>query len=336
MVQKIDVSTSTLLRIFLIVFCVVFLYLVRDILAILLFSIIIASGIDPFASWLSQRKIPRALAVVFVYLVFIAILGLIIYFVIPPLVSQIKDFSRTLPEKWERFNLGLQSFEGRLPKDDLGQNISKILEVSAERLGQAARSIASAASGIFGGIFSAFAVLIISFYLAVRKDGIDKFLEAVTPHEHHDYILNLWKRTQRKMGRWLQGQLVLSLIIGITVFLGLTVLGVPYALFLGLLAGLLEIIPYVGPIVSGAIGSGVAFFTVSPLAGLIAVAMYVLIQQLENYILVPKVMQKAVGLNPVVVILALLVGQKLGGVPGLVLSVPLAGAIAEFLKDLKK
>ena len=148
-----------------------------------------------------------------------------------------------------------------------------------------------------------------------------------------EYIIDLWARVQRKLGRWLQGQIVLGLIVGILVYLGLSILGVPYALFLAILAGILELIPIAGPLIALVPAAALAFVH-SPLLGLLTVFLYGAIQQVENHILVPKVIQRVVGLNPVIVILALLVGGNLAGVVGIILAVPVTTVVVEIFRDV--
>ncbi len=141
------------------------------------------------------------------------------------------------------------------------------------------------------------------------------------------------KKMSKKMGEWLRGQLILGLIVALAVYVGLTFLGVKYALVLALMAGVLEVIPYVGPIIS-LVPALFIGFAQSPVIGVLVVVLYVVIQQVENHILVPKVMQKVTGLNPIISILALLVGLKAGGLAGAILAIPLAMMGVVILEDL--
>ena len=158
---------------------------------------------------------------------------------------------------------------------------------------------------------------------------------SIVPEKYEDYAINLWKRAELKVGLWLQGQLLLGLIMGLLVYVGLSLMGIKFALILGFLAAILEIVPMVGPVLA-AIPAIFLAFLLSPTLGLWVIVFYVIIQQLENHILVPIVLGKTVGLNPVVVIIALLVGQQLAGIPGMILSVPLATIIVEMMDDLAK
>lgn len=160
-------------------------------------------------------------------------------------------------------------------------------------------------------------------------------MTALIPIQYRDYLLDLWERAQKKLGRWLQGQLFLSLIIGAMVYLGLYFLGIKFALILAVLAGIFELFPYIGSVIA-AVPAVILGFLQSPLLGLWVIIFYLIVHQVEGHIISPLVIGKVVGLNPIVVIIALLIGGKLGGAFGIILAVPLAAVFAEILRDLIK
>jgi predicted PurR-regulated permease PerM len=169
----------------------------------------------------------------------------------------------------------------------------------------------------------------------VQEDGISKFLKVVTPPRHEKYIVDLWRRAQLKIGRWMQGQLLLALLVGILVYLGLTILGVKNALFLAFLAALFETIPLFGPILS-AIPAVLSSYADGGVGSTLLVAgLYIIIHQFENHLIYPLVVKKIVGVPPILVILALLVGWELAGFLGLILSVPVATTLMEYFDDLQ-
>ncbi len=133
----------------------------------------------------------------------------------------------------------------------------------------------------------------------------------------------------------MQGQLFLGVIVGVLVYIGLSLLGIRFALLLAIIAGILELVPYIGPVLSAIPAVILAFFQ-APILALWILILYIVVQQLENYLLVPVIMKKVVGLNPVVVIIALLIGGKLLGILGIILAVPAAAVLAEFFKDIKR
>ncbi len=330
--QTINISTSTILRTLLILLGFFFLYLIKDIVVIILISVIIAAAINGPASWLQKRKVPRLLGVIFIYLLFSLIIALVFSLVLPPLSSQIKQLANYFPGLLEKFGLSVQERWGEY---NLSGNFQQLLNNLGNRLSQATSSIFAAIIGLFGGIFSATVILVISFYLAVQERGVKKFVISLSPRDHQHYLSGLIDRIQSKIGGWLRGQLMLMLTIGVLTYIGLYFLDVKYALTLALLAGFLEIIPYVGPIISAVPAVALAFIQ-SPMLALMVIILYLVVQQLENYVIAPQIMKKTVGLNPIVNIIVMLIGAKLAGVLGIILAVPVAASIGEFLKDLRE
>jgi len=255
----------------------------------------------------------------------------------PSFAKELKDFSVEFPkyanELYQKFK-GLQ--DGSLRYQKLISQTQGILNSLGEALKGSASAIVSKTLNIFGGLFSVVIVIVVSFYLAVQKNGIQNLLKGVTPKEHETYVLALWERAQKKMGHWLQGQLFLAIVVGVLVYLGLSLLNIRFALLLAIIAGILELVPYIGPVLSAVPAVILALFQGPFLLVVWVIVLYIVIQQLENYLLVPLIMKKAVGLNPVVVIIALLIGGKLLGIIGILLAVPAAAVLAEFFKDVQR
>lgn len=332
----VNISTSTIFRTIFIVLFLIFLYVIKDILVLLFFAVIIASAVDLPARYFDKLKIPRILSVLLIYLICIGLLiGLFVLF-IPSLSEEIKDFSVEFPKYTEGIYQKFQRLQdGSLKFQKIIDEAQKVLSNLGETLRESASSILARTLGIFGGLLSVILVIVVSFYLAVQKNGIQNLLKAVTPKEHEDYVLNLWARAQRKMAHWFQGQLFLAVVIGVLVYIGLSLLGVRFAFLLAIIAGVLELVPYIGPVLSAIPALILAFFQ-APILALWVLILYIVVQQLENYILVPLIMKKVVGLNPVVVIIALLIGGKLLGIVGILLAVPAAAILAEFFKEIKR
>lgn len=330
--QTINISFSTILRVIFILLALVFLYLIWDILIIVFVAVIIAAAINGPVSWLQRHKVPRLLGVVFIYLLLLLLLALIVSLIFPPLAEQIKQLDTYFPEFMEKIGLSVQEWWG---KYKLEGNLQTLLDTVGNKLDQAASSVFGTIIDLFGGLISAMIILVISFYLAVQEKGAKRFLVSLTPNEHQSYVSDLIERIESKIGGWLRGQLLLMFIIGCLTYIGLYFLGIKYALTLALVAALLEIIPYIGPILA-AIPAVILAFLQAPFLALLVILLYIVIQQIENYLIVPQVMKRAVGLNPVVIIIVMLIGAKLAGLLGIILAVPLAAAVAEFLKDLQK
>ena len=194
----------------------------------------------------------------------------------------------------------------------------------------------STATRIFGGVFSFILIVIFSFYFAVLETGVDDFLRIIVPKSHQEYTLGLWRRSQHKIGKWMQGQLLLGVIMGVLVFLGLTILHVPDALVLATIAGCFEIIPVFGPTLSAVPAVAIAFSNLGVTMGIATIFLYVIAQQFENYLIYPLVVTRVVGVPPLLVILALIVGGEFAGFLGIILSVPLAATLQEFVRDFER
>jgi len=330
--RQVEVSTGIIFRVVLIVLALWFLYLVREVIVLIFVSVLIVSAIDPAVDWMQRKRIPRSLGVAIVYVLLFAVIGLSVSFLIPPLVEQFKDFSQKIPSFSHELTNLVNDAEKYFGTEQLPADQQALPQLS-DNLSLLSGKIFSGTVGFFSGFISTIAILAMAFYMAVKEDGIRKFIVSLTPEKHRQYAANLTERIKFKLGRWLQGQLILMVIIFALDFIGLSLLNVPYALALALFAGLMEVIPYVGPIIS-AIPGVILGFTISPLIGFLTLLLYWLAQQFENYVVLPQIMKKAVGLNPITVIVALLIGVKLGGVSGAILAIPAAAAISVVTEDL--
>jgi len=331
--RTVEISTGIIFRTILILLGMYFLYLVSSIIAIFFVALIFTAAVRPLVSWLARKRIPRSISVLTIYFILFCIFGSLVAVIIPEISTQFRDFLENTPlyvEKLTKTFSGIQSFV-----DSHGSflNVNEATRNIIDSIPRSSSQIFSTTADIFSGFFSVIVVLSLTFYLSVKEDGMKTFLELVVPHNHQGYAISLAKRMEEKIGKWMQGQFFLMLIVFVLDFLTLYFLNVPYALVIALIGGVMEIIPYLGPILGG-IPAVVMGFLISPTTGLLVLLAYIIIQQIENHIIVPQVMKKAVGLNPIAVILALLVGAKLGGILGAVLSVPVVAALSVFVGDL--
>lgn len=327
----IEISPRTLFWVIGIGILATLLFMVRDIAAVLIFAIIIVSALEPLLAYAEKKKVPRLLSLIILYLLFFVFFAAFLYILLPIMLDELRDFSQNYPTYFGKIEeaAGTVTF---LP--GLSGNIHELLAQLTEQI-PSFTSLLSYASSIFGGVASFIVVLVVSFYLSLSRGALDDFLRSILPPQFEAYIHGLWIRAQYKMGRWLQAQLLLSLIMGTIVGIGLGILGVKYAFLIAAVTSVLEIVPYVGPIVAGGIATLLAL-SQSPVLGLWTLIFFVVAQQLENHILVPLLIKKLVGLNPVAIILAILIGAKLGGILGILLAVPVAAAVDEFYEDLSK
>ncbi len=327
----INISTITFLKLLFIFLIIVFLYLIKEVIALIFIALVLSSAFDPLVDWFQKRKIPRGLAIIVIYIILIAVVSIVIILLVPPITKEVGQVAKNFPFYYEKVIHGINYFKGVAPAR-VEEQIQDSLNSLSASLPGALTNVFSTIFSVFGGLISFFLVLVITFYFTVEEEGIRSFVKTISPASYQPYLAQLISRIQKKMGLWLRGQLILSLIIFALVFIGLSILGVHYALLLGLIAGIFEIVPFIGPVLA-AVPAIFFGFLQSPLLGLLVVALYIIIQQLENHIITPKVMSKSVGLNPLVVIVAILVGAKLGGIVGALLSVPVATALSVFLGD---
>ena len=330
--QLIDLSILSIVKFFLVILILFFLYIIKEILAILFVSLIFASAVDPWVDKMEKFKLPRWLGILLIYVAFFAIIFLAVYALIPPLVEQSSQLVKNFPGYFDKIGetyQGLKNFSlehGIL--DNLNQGISALKDNMATAVG----SVVSSVFAVFGGLISFFVILVMTFYMTVEESAMKRSLSFILPEKYQPFTLQLINKVQKKIGDWLKGQLILSLIIGLMSYVGLLILGVNYALILAFIAAIGEFIPYVGPFIS-AVPAIFLAFTQSPAKALLVLILYIIIQQLENNLLVPKVMQKAVGLNPIISIVALLIGAKVAGLLGMILAIPVATAITVILRE---
>ncbi len=330
---NINISTSTILKIILIFILFYFFYLVSDILVALFIALIFASAVDPWVDWLEKKKIPRGVSILLIYLILFTVIASVIYLIIPPIVQETAELGNNLPRYLEKTVSTFSALKQYTVQHGISDNIREALGSVSSNLQTAASGVFSTVTGVFGGIFSFFLILVLTFYMVVEENAMRKLIWSIVPARHQPYIMQLISRMQRKIGMWLRGQLILSLIIFILTYIGLSILQVKYALVLALVAGLTEFIPYLGPLLA-AIPAVFLAFAQSPMLAIFVGVLYYVIQLTENHILVPKIMQKAVGLNPIVSIAVLLIGFQLAGIIGAILAIPVATAVSVFVKDV--
>ncbi len=323
--QRFDISYTSIFRVLLVAAVLFFAYLIRDVIGLVFVAIFLSAAITPWVNWFHLRKIPKAVAVIIIYVIAFAILSFVIVLIVPVVVEQVNQLSASFPDHYEKIMLGLAQLRG----EEVSNMSIPTLQTA---FGPATSGVLGTIASVFGGIVAFAALLVLMFYMIINEKLLVRFIQLLTPKEYRDYAVDFMRRAQIQLGRWLRGQLFLMLFIAILTYVGLSVLGIKYALILALIAGLFELIPYAGPVLS-AIPAIIIALTVSPVMGIFVVIMYFVIQQIENNFLVPKVMQHALGLNPLVTIIAILIGAKLGGIVGAIIAVPTATMASLFITD---
>lgn len=328
--RLLDISWGTIFKLSIAGFVVYLLFLVKDILVWVLFGLIISIIFDPVIDFLQKRRIPRTIGTVAVYSTLFLFLALTIYGSSPFFVNEIQRFSQLLPQYFESISPFLQGLG--IGAFDNTQTFIDTVSGGVEKLGA---NILSALFAIFGGIFATFFVISIAIFLSIEEKSIERTITLLSPKRYEAFALHIWSRSQRQVSGWFLMRVLGSLFVGVATYIALIILNVPYPMSLGLLSGVLNFIPIVGPLLTGIlIGTVVALDSVLK-AGFVILSL-ILIQQIENNILTPLLTTRFIGLPPVLVLIALAIGGQLWGVMGAILAIPLAGIIFEFVRDFLK
>jgi len=335
--KNINISDSTIFRTILFIILVFILWEIKTLILIVLTSVAIASFVESAIERMKKWGVGRVLAVVIIYLFSLILVAGLFYLLVPTLVSEVTSF--------------YQSIKVYIPNIDILDTAAKAKETSffsnlnqksfgdiATSIDRLTKNVSSGFFGtiisIFGGIANAVLILVISFFLSIEEKGIEKFLRIVTPLAQEEYAISVWDRTQKKISKWIQGQMLLGIIVGFLAFVGLVILGVEYALLLAIVVAVFELVPF-GMILAAVPTISIAFLGGGPSLGIMVTILFVVLQQFENYVLVPLIIKKSTGLPPLVIILSLLIGAKLAGFWGIILAVPVAVFLIELLGDLE-
>ncbi|RJP80196.1 MAG: AI-2E family transporter [Candidatus Zixiibacteriota bacterium] len=328
----VDISTIAVFKLLLFFLVIVFLYFIREVVGIVFASLVFSLALNPWVNWLQAQRMPRILAIFSIYLLILSAFTLALVLIIPPVAQQVADIAAKFPAYYQQVLEAIQDL--RLFRDlDLEQQLETGLGRVGELASTAAPGVVSILMTVFGGVFSLILILVLTLYFILEEAGFKRLVRNVAPRRHRAYVSGLVDRMESRMSLWLRGQILLSLSIFVLTFISLEVAGINYALLIAFIAGLFEIIPFLGPILAGI---PAVFFALaqSPGKAVLVVVIFVIVQQLENHVLTPKVLGGSVHMNPLVVIVVVLVGAQLGGVLGILLSVPVASALSILLRDI--
>ncbi|MFZ4499988.1 MAG: AI-2E family transporter [Minisyncoccia bacterium] len=337
--RTIRISTDTMLRAILMIVGAWILYMLRETLLLVLVSIVITSFVEAGVRMLARYKMHRTLSVPLIFAFVILFISAIFYTFVPIVFRELSGMIGMLigyiPDS---SNISSQSIEGATQfvstlteQSSMSEFLVSIKNASAI-LSQGATSVIGST---FGGILNIILVIVMSFYLSIQEKGIDNFLRILTPAKHEAYVIGLWTRTQRKIGIWFKGQLLLGLVIGAVTIVVLALLGVQYAFIIGLVSGIAELVPFgiifaaIPAILFAVIDGGVVL-------GVKVMIFFVIVQQIENYVLAPVIARRMVGIPPLVVLLAFIMGITLAGFWGAIIAIPVAVFVLEYLSDIEK
>ena len=339
---NIHISTGTIMRLILIGVLVLALIKLINIVLIVLTAIVLASFVESAVGRLKRYVKNRTLAVFLIYIfTILMVVGLFSVFV-PVFVSEMSSLVTSLGQYIPNNSI-LNSFQ----VDTISGAKGVVANISHNAsIGDVIKSIQNVVASLSGGFFDIFGqafggafnfllIIIISFYLSIKEKGIEGFLRIITPANSEEYVISLWQRTEHKIGLWIQGQMLLGLIIGVLTYLGLTILGVKYSFVLALMTAFCELIPFgiyiavIPAVLFSYLDGGVSL-------SVMTFVIYLILHQFENYLIYPLIIKKVIGISSLVVILALLIGFELAGFWGVILAIPSAVCLLEFLDDMEK
>lgn len=321
----IKIDLWSIFRIVLVVLVLWFLYLIRDVLVILFLAGLVAAIITPAVNYFERRKLSRWLGALVVYFVVILVLVGISLAVIPTVVAQANILTTQFPKFF-------QSFLSRFSPESQSEFLDMFQKWLSKSGPSSGKAFFSFLGSVVGQVISFFMVLVIAFYLSVKKGAVRLFVNSVIPTKYQKFLEKFFNSVQREIGAWGRGLLLLSLFVSVLVYFGLTLLGVKYALTLAVIAGLTEFVPYIGPLLA-LIPAVIVTLGQSTTLVLLVIILYIIVQQIENVLLSPYVMHKTVGLDPLIVIIVVLIGAKIFGPIGIVLAVPITTIISILVKD---
>ncbi len=307
--QTIEISRKTIIFTISFLLSLWFLYQVRSILVLLFIAFILMTAVNPLVKLAKKIKIPIILVMLVVYFGLIALISTVVASLVPAVVAQTRDIATLVP-------IYMHNLENIF-------NTQLDTNVAGSYLNAVPSNLLKIAAGAFSNIMNILALFFMAYYLVLERPHLHRYLLRFFPdHEAEERAEGLVLAVEKQVGGWVRGELILMIIIGVMTYIGLLLLGIPYALPLAVLAGLLEAVPNLGPTIA-AIPVILMGLTVSPIIGLGGLLLSIFIQQLENNLIVPKIMESATGTQPLVTILALLVGFTLGGVAGAILAMPI-------------
>ncbi len=331
-VTNIAISTGTIFRVLLVCAAVWLAFAIREVLLLVMGALFLAVLMEPFADKLERRRMPRTIAALVVYLIALGGIGSLFYIVLPPALN---EFANILPLFAPYISqVAGETVAGSFQGDWLTGITSLVGTLQGAGISEAVPQVLALGSSAIGSITAVIILLILAYYFVAEKQALVHSVSRIAPAEYHPFVNQLATKLRDRLGAWLRGQLVLMAAIFLLTYIALSIIGVPYALILALLAGALEVIPFIGPLFS-AVPAVMLALVLSPLHALAVIGAYFLIQAMEGQILVPKIMQHATGMNPLLSLVAILIGWTLGGIPGAILAIPLANAGMVFAEEVK-
>jgi predicted PurR-regulated permease PerM len=338
----ISISTGSIIRVFLVALGFFLVWYLRDLVMIVFTSIVLASFVESTVPFFKKIRFGRVFGIVTLYVVVLSILAGLFYLFAPLLITEVYNFSGFLAEYIPNSSLinyfQNDAFSGA--KDIINNlshslSLTTLLDTSKAFITNLSGGFFQTLSAAFGNIFNVVLIIIISFYLSIQEKGIENFLRIILPIKYEEYAVDLWERSRKKIALWVRGQMLISLLVAILIYLILSLIGIQYALLLALVAGIMQLVPY-GVLIAVIPAIAFAYMSNGVSTALAVALAYLIVHQFETFLFTPLIIKRVVGLTPLIVILSVLIGFELGGFWGMVLSIPAAVFIMELSNDIEK
>jgi len=299
---------------------------VLNILILVVIAAVLAIGLDPAVRRLQRMDMRRGYAVTLIFVAFVVFVVLFAWLVVPPLVRQVTGLADDIPSYAQRLEARDDAIGRYFREHDVAQGVKDFIADLPSKISSSFSTILGVAGKVTSALFNLITVAILAIYFMLSLPSMRTTSSVFFPEDRRERAEHVMDQAVAKIGGYVSGNLLTSLICGALALIALVVFGVPFAIPLGLWAGIADLIPAVGSYIGAVPAVGVAFFQ-SPLTGFVVLAYFLLYQQFENYYLVPKIMQNAVNLSPAAVIISTLIGGSLFGFAGALLALPAAATI---------
>lgn len=354
-VLSVDSVVRSTIAILLLLALVYILGLIKGIIIIFLVALFLAAAFNPAIDKLEKHRIPRPLGIVFMYIIVLGIFVIMITSLVPIIAEQIaslagsvKDIIFTIvsgknTDSWiiEKIQPFANQIWESVDQTQVTNYLTTSLSDLATRLTSFAGNAIGAVLAVFNGLFNMLLVLIISFFMVVNSKNTTNFFHSLFPHKYSGYISDKSKQISIRIGEWIRGQVLLAIVMGIISYIVFSIMGLHYALTLSMVSALAEFVPYLGPLITFTSAALIAL-NQDPVLLIWLIPVYIILQFLEGNILIPLIVGRSVGLNPIVVLFALLCGATIGysmnesiglGLVGMIIAVPMANIISMFVSE---
>jgi len=325
--KNLDISWGAIIKIAFAVILIYTLYMARDVLLITFFGLVISMLFNPAINLLQKMKISRVIASSFVYFITLGIMGTAIYLVSPVFMVEMQQLAQRFPTYFERVAPSLSGLGF-----DIFQSMDAFIAALRDWLVGASSSIVGSIASIFGGVMLTATVFTIAFFFSLEEKGLEKFIMLVIPKKHEKYALDIWNKSQIKISGWFVIRFVGMVAVGLLTSMSCYAVGIQYPVFLGFIAGVLDIIPFIGPLAAGLILGMFALLDSWQKAVLI-IMIFTFVQQLENNLIIPLLTRKFMDFPGILVLISIFIGETLWGVAGAILAIPLFGVMYDVVRD---